>query len=92
MSLDLVEQLELDLNQSYALCRGVGGDAQGSFVHLNDISVGDASMKDTNVMAVNFDEISPRGNSIKNGIIGAPFLRNFSLVIDYPRRRFSFTS
>ncbi|MFW9849799.1 MAG: aspartyl protease family protein, partial [Candidatus Thorarchaeota archaeon] len=92
ISLDLAEHLGLNLIQASALCRGVGGDAQGYFTNIESIMVGGAEMKSSNVMALDFGDISPRGKTIRNGIIGAPFLRNFKLTIDYPNQTFSFTN
>lgn len=71
-------------------CRGLGGFADGYAVQLKSISVGSVTQDDPLVGVIDLRSVSPRGEVIRDGIIGYPFMKDLELVIDYPNKRFAF--
>jgi hypothetical protein len=92
ISTTLAKSLRLSMNPSEIICRGMGGDTQGYVVAIDQISVDSVSQEMIYVIALNLDEVSPRGCLIRNGILGYPFLKDFRLLIDYPNRKFALDS
>ncbi|MFW9830489.1 MAG: aspartyl protease family protein [Candidatus Thorarchaeota archaeon] len=71
------------------VCPGVGGVATGFGATLKQLSVGTATQENVPVGVINLKIMSPRGEPIDYGVLGYPFLKNYTLVIDYPRSRFA---
>jgi predicted aspartyl protease len=71
-------------------CQGVGGAVTGYPIQVESLSIG--SIKHNNVImgVIDLKLVSPRGDTIHNGIIGYPFMRNLQLIIDYPKKRLAF--
>ena len=89
MTNELAQQLQL-VSQSFpVVCRGMGGDTPGKIAQLEKVSIGPISYDGASVLVLDMKGVSPRGHGIKNGIVGYPFLRDYRLVIDYPRKRFA---
>jgi predicted aspartyl protease len=68
-------------------CVGVGGKAMGYGARVQSISIGSAILSDTIMGVIDLGVISPNGQKLDYGIIGYPFLKNYKLVIDYPKQR-----
>lgn len=86
----LANELGLNLNSFDGICRGIGGDAEGHLATLNQVSVGGVNIEQHPVVVIDMNKISPKGMLIPDGILGYPFLKQFELVIDYPRKKFAF--
>lgn len=71
-------------------CQGVGGKAQSYGVQINSLSVGTVTQQNTMVAVIDLKVVSPRGELIRDGIIGYPFMKDLEVVIDFPNRRFAF--
>ena len=54
---------------------------------VRSISIGSARLSDTIMGVIDLGVISPNGEKIDYGIIGFPFLKDYELVIDYPKQR-----
>ena len=70
-------------------CQGVGGKAQAYGVQIDSLTVGPVTQENTIAAVIDLKVVSPRGELIRDGIIGYPFMRNLEVVIDYPNRRFA---
>ncbi|MFW9957103.1 MAG: aspartyl protease family protein [Candidatus Odinarchaeota archaeon] len=68
-------------------CIGVGGRAMGYGVVVQSIKIGSAQQRDTMMGVIDLGVISPNGKKIDYGIIGYPFLKEYELIIDYPKKR-----
>ncbi|MDO8124076.1 MAG: retroviral-like aspartic protease family protein [Candidatus Hermodarchaeota archaeon] len=87
---ELANKLNLDLNPFDGICRGIGGDAEGHFATLDQLSVGGVNVEEHPVIVINMEKISPKCHLIPDGILGYPFLQQFEFVIDYPHEKFAF--
>ncbi|MGY5876336.1 MAG: aspartyl protease family protein [Candidatus Thorarchaeota archaeon] len=90
LSPGLAEELDLDLNEPGPMVKGLGGMTQAHFVPIEQISVGQAVQENANALVLDLSAVSPRGKSLGNGILGASFLNNYEVVIDYPRKKLAF--
>ncbi|MHA2406372.1 MAG: hypothetical protein ACXACH_06435, partial [Candidatus Hermodarchaeia archaeon] len=63
--------------------------ATGFGTTLNQLSVGQATQQTMDVGVIDLKVVSPRGDKIDYGVLGYPFLKNYTLVIDYPNTRFA---
>ncbi|MFW9887021.1 MAG: retroviral-like aspartic protease family protein [Candidatus Thorarchaeota archaeon] len=68
-------------------CVGVGGRAMGYGALVRSISIGSAILFDTMMGVIDLGVISPNGQKLDYGIIGYPFLKDYELVVDYPKQR-----
>ncbi|RDE17446.1 MAG: hypothetical protein C4K49_02770 [Candidatus Thorarchaeota archaeon] len=71
-------------------CQGVGGKAQAYGVQIDSVSVGPVTQENTIAAVIDLKVVSPRGELIRDGIIGYPFMKDLEVIIDYPNRRFAF--
>ncbi len=74
---------------SQGVCAGPAGVAYGFGTTLNQLSVGTATQENMDVGVIDLKVVSPRGDKIDYGVLGYPFLRHYTLVIDYPQHRFA---
>lgn len=74
---------------SQGVCVGPTGVATGFGATLNQLYVGTATQKNMDVGVIDLKVVSPRGDIIDYGVLGYPFLKNYTLVIDYPNTRFA---
>jgi len=86
----LAEELSIEAQTVPGIARGIGGDAQLKLAAVSTLSVGSATVSDTQLVVIDLSSVSPKGMLIDYGIIGYDFLRNFETVIDYPNQRYSF--
>lgn len=77
---------------SEGVCPGVGGVAVGYGTTLKQLSVGRTAVENVMAAVIDLRVVSPKGEKIDYGILGYPFLKNYRLVIDYPRKRFALIS
>ena len=87
---ELATTLGLDVKPVHGIARGVGGDVQLELAGVDALSVGAATISNSQVVVLDLSKVSPKGKLIEHGIIGYDFLRNFETVIDYPNQQFSF--
>lgn len=73
-------------------CVGVGGRATGYGTIVQSISIGSATLSDAIMGVIDLGVISPNGQKLDYGIIGYPFLKDYRLIIDYPRQRLALVS
>ena len=71
-------------------CQGIGGAVTGYPVQVDNLSIGSITHKNAIMGVIDLKLVSPRGDTIHNGIIGYPFMRNLKLIIDYPNKRLAF--
>ena len=71
-------------------CQGVGGAVTGYPIQVETLSIGSIKHSNAIMGVIDLKLVSPRGDTIHNGIIGYPFMRNLKLIIDYPNKRLAF--
>ncbi|MCK5152283.1 MAG: retropepsin-like domain-containing protein, partial [Candidatus Thorarchaeota archaeon] len=71
-------------------CQGVGGFAPGYAIQVEEVRSGSKMQENTTLAVIDLGVVSPRGDSIHDGIIGYPFLKDLELIIDYPNKRIAF--
>ncbi|MFX0170237.1 MAG: aspartyl protease family protein [Candidatus Hodarchaeota archaeon] len=72
---------------SQGVCTGPIGVATGFAATLEKLAVGTATQENVAVGVIDLNVVSPKGDKIDYGILGYPFLKNYTLIIDYPNRR-----
>jgi predicted aspartyl protease len=77
---------------SEGVCVGPTGVATGYGALLRQLSVGEAIQENMPVGVIDLKLVSPRGDKIDYGVLGYPFLKNYTLIIDYPKSRFALVS
>ena len=70
--------------------RGARRAATGYPIQVETLSIGSIKHNNTIMVVIDLKLVSPRGDTIQNGIIGYPFMRNLNLIIDYPNKRLAF--
>ncbi len=71
------------------VCIGPAGVATGYGAVAKTLSVGTATQKNMQLGVIDLKVVSPKGEKIDYGVLGYPFLKNYTLVIDYPNNRFA---
>jgi hypothetical protein len=71
-------------------CQGIGGAVTGYPIQVDRLSIGSITHNNAIMGVIDLKLVSPRGDTIQNGIIGYPFMRNLELIIDYPNKRLAF--
>ncbi len=77
---------------SQGVCTGPIGVATGYGTTLKQLSVGTATQENVSVGVIDLNVVSPRGGKIDFGVLGYPFLKNYTLIIDYPKNRVAMLS
>jgi predicted aspartyl protease len=70
--------------------QGAGGVVTGYPIQVDSLSIGSIKHNNAIMGVIDLKLVSPRGDTIQNGIIGYPFMRNLKLIIDYPNKRLAF--
>ncbi|MFX1318598.1 MAG: aspartyl protease family protein [Promethearchaeota archaeon] len=74
---------------SQGVCVGPTGVATGFGATLHQLTVGSVTQENMDVGVIDLKLISPNGDEINYGVLGYPFLKSYTLVIDYPNTRFA---
>ncbi|MFX1566508.1 MAG: TIGR02281 family clan AA aspartic protease, partial [Promethearchaeota archaeon] len=74
---------------SQGVCVGPTGVATGFGATLHQLTVGSATQENMDVGVIDLKLSSPNGDEINYGVLGYPFLKNYTIVIDYPKTRFT---
>jgi predicted aspartyl protease len=74
---------------SQGVCVGPTGVVTGFGATLQQLTVGSATQENMDVGVIDLKLLSPNGEEINYGVLGYPFLKNYTLVIDYPKTRFA---
>lgn len=70
-------------------CVGIGGRVMGYATVVDSLSIGKAVQNDVMLGIIDLQVISATGKKIDYGIIGYPFLKDYELILDYPKQRFA---
>jgi clan AA aspartic protease (TIGR02281 family) len=67
-----------------------GGEVTGYPIQVDSLSIGSIKHNNAIMIVIDLNLISPRGDTIQDGIICYPFMKNLELIIDYPNKRLAF--
>jgi len=79
----------IGLNATNHACtgRGAGGDVDMSGARIDTFTVGSATHANLSCMVMDMSSLCEKIGADVQGIIGANFLSNYRLTIDYPQQR-----
>ena len=81
---NLAADIGLELNEGGPMVKGLGGMTQAHMTQLQELSVGNRSHEQAQILVLDLSAVSKRGNFTQYGILGASFFNRYELVIDYP--------
>lgn len=85
----LADKLKLPLSGIVARALGIHGVQETHVAIIENISISSNTYEDIHAVIIDESLIGPRGELIKNGILGYPIFKEYELIIDYPNQSYA---